>query len=158
MKLDRCLENLPDLLAAMERETKHQDSAMPGDTDDLVEQLDDNEIELDTVPAVGVKAVGVRPHVRVLPHPCCESRKTGKNIDTPNGRKPGTALLSWVLSFFAVVVLWWEGCFLFERRCWLRESAREERRIAGEWQPSPRHQKQCLFNPQSGNPCFIIVE
>ena len=78
------------MFAATKREKAPKDSATFGGHDG-VEQMNDNVVELDTVPAVGVKAVGVRSHVRVLPHPCCESRKTGKNIDTANGRKPGTA-------------------------------------------------------------------
>ena len=59
MKPDRCLGNLPDLFAATGQETKTpKDSAMPRDPDDRVEQMNDNGIELGTVPAVGVEAVG----------------------------------------------------------------------------------------------------
>ena len=67
MKPDRCLENCPDFFAATERDTAPKDRATFGDTDDLVEQLNDKEVELDTVPAVGVEAVGVLFHVFIFP-------------------------------------------------------------------------------------------
>ena len=66
MKPDRCLGNLLDLLAAMESDEAPKDSAMLGDHDG-VEKMDDNVAELGTVPAVGVKAVGVRSHVFIFP-------------------------------------------------------------------------------------------
>ena len=116
MKLDRCLENLPDLFAAMESDEAPKDSTTLGDHNDFVEQLNDNVVELDTVPAVGLVVVCVL--ICLLPHPCCESRKTGKNNDTANGRKPGAASLrvcSFVLQCSCAVM---EECFLFERQCW----------------------------------------
>ena len=125
MKLDRCLENLPDLFAAMESDEAPKDSTTLGDHNDFVEQLNDNVVELNTVPAVRVKAVGVRSHVLVIPHPCCESRKTGKNTDTANGRKPGAAQLRvccFVLCRCCAVI---EECVSFERRRF-GESLREE--------------------------------
>ena len=54
---DRCLVKTPDLIAATERDEAPKDSAMPRDTDDLVEQLNENVVELGTVPAVGVEVV-----------------------------------------------------------------------------------------------------
>ena len=116
MKLDRCLENLPDLFAAMESDEAPKDSTTLGDHNDFVEQLNDNVVELDTVPAVGLVVVCVL--ICLLPHPCCENRKTGKNIDTANGRKPGAASLrvcSFVLQCSCAVM---EESLVFERQCW----------------------------------------
>ena len=58
MKLERCLGNLPDLFADTERDKAPKDSAMLGDPDDRVNQMNDNGVEPYTAPAVGVKVVG----------------------------------------------------------------------------------------------------
>ena len=66
MKLDRCLENLPDLLAAMESDEAPKDSTTLGDHNDFVEQLNDSFVELGSGSRSRVGG-GVRSHLLASP-------------------------------------------------------------------------------------------